>query len=298
MILTSYRDVTTAVLDVMARTPDPRLREIMISLVTHLHQFVKEVRLTEAEYRTATRLLNELGQATDEKHNEAVLMGGTLGISSLVYLMNNGDHGQTETQHSSLGPFWRLNSPPTENGGSLLRSDTPGPAFFVTGTVIDKVTRVPVVGARVDVWHSSPEGLYENQDPGQAEYNLRGTFHTDPEGRFWLRTVRMAGYPIPTNTLVGKLLDAQGRHPYRPAHLHALIVAEGYKVLTAQVYPSDDPYLDTDVQFAVTRALLGTVVEHREPHPTEPDVEAPWYSLDYTFELEEGPTELPLPPIK
>ncbi|MGF7120219.1 dioxygenase [Rhodococcus sp. BE178] len=298
MILTSYRDVTPSVLEVMAETKDPRFREIITSLVTHLHQFVKEVRLTEAEFRTATKILNEIGQATDDKHNEAVLMCGSLGISTLVYLMNNGDNGQTETQHSSLGPFWRLHSPRTENGGTIVRSETPGAALFVNAHVIDKKTRQPVVGAEIDVWHSSPVGLYENQDPDQVDFNLRGKFTTDEEGRFWLRSVRMSGYPIPTNTVVGRLLEAQGRHPCRPAHLHALINAEGYKVLTAQVYPSDDSYLETDVQFGVTRALIGNVVEHREPHPDHPELQTPWYSLDYTFELEEGPTELPLAPIK
>lgn len=298
MILTSYRDVTPSVLEVMAETKDPRFREIITSLVTHLHQFVKEVRLTEAEFRTATKILNEIGQATDDKHNEAVLMCGSLGISTLVYLMNNGDNGQTETQHSSLGPFWRLHSPHTENGGTIVRSETPGAALLVNAQVIDKKTRQPVVGAEIDVWHSSPVGLYENQDPDQVDFNLRGKFTTDEEGRFWLRSVRMSGYPIPTDTVVGRLLEAQGRHPYRPAHLHALINAEGYKVLTAQVYPSDDSYLETDVQFGVTRALIGNVVEHHEPHPDHPELQTPWYSLDYTFELEEGPTELPLAPIK
>lgn len=298
MIFTSYRDVTPEVVAVMNRTSDPRLREILTSLITHLHQFVKEVRLTESEYRTATKLLNDIGQASNAKHNEAVLMCGSLGISTLVYLMNNGDSGQTETQHSSLGPYWRLNSPESDNGSSIIRSDTPGAPLFVNATVVDKKTRTPVSGATVDVWHSSPSGLYENQDSGQADFNLRGQFTTDADGRFWFESVRMSGYPIPTDTVVGQLLEAQGRHPFRPAHLHALIVREGYKVLTAQVYPSDDPHLESDVQFAVTRALVGDVVRHDEEHPEHAGTSRPWYSLDYCFELEEGPTELPMAPIE
>ncbi|MEQ9331535.1 dioxygenase [Thalassobaculum sp.] len=252
MIAERPDDVTAAALAVMARTADPRLREIMVALVRHLHGFVREVRLTEAEFREATAILNEIGRLSDDRHNEAVLMAGSLGVSALVCLLNNGDGGATS--QNLLGPFWRMHSPPVANGGSIIRSDTPGPALFVTARVVDRDGR-PVAGAEVDVWHSSPVGLYENQDPEQAEMNLRGKLTTDSEGRFWFRTVKPAGYPIPTGGVVGRLLQAQGRHPFRPAHLHALVFKDGYKTLTSQVYADDDPNLETDVQFGVTRAL-------------------------------------------
>ena len=199
----------------MARTRDPRLREIMISLVSHLHAFVRDIRLTEPEFREATALLSELGRLSTDNHNETVLMAGSLGVSSLVCLLNNGDGGQTETSQSLLGPFWRLNSPRVENGGSIVRSETPGPPLFVSARVVDRDGQ-PVAGAEVDVWHASPVGLYENQDPGQAEMNLRGKFLTDDNGRFSFRSVMMVGYPIPTDGVVGRLLEAQGRHPFRP----------------------------------------------------------------------------------
>ena len=230
MIISTIDDVTVDALAVMARTADPRQRAIMISLVKHLHAFVRDVRLTEAEFREATALLNEIGALSSDTHNEAVLMAGSLGVSSLVCLLNNGDNGNTETSQSLLGPFWRLNSPRVENGGTIVRSDTPGDALFVAGRVIDPSGK-PVVGAEVDIWHASPVGLYEQQDPEQAEMNLRGKFTTDSDGRFWFRTVKMVGYPIPTDGVVGRLLAAQSRHPYRPAHLHALIVKQGFKVL-------------------------------------------------------------------
>src|SRR3954451_24560630 len=264
MIIKGQDEVTDAVVAVMERTADPRLREIMVSLVRHLHGFVRDVRLTEAEFQAATAILNRMGQLTTDSHNEMVLMAGTLGVSSLVCLLNNGDNGTTETSQSLLGPFWRLNSPRVENGGSIIRSDTPGPALFMNAQVLNKQGE-PVVGAEVDIWHSSPVGLYENQDPEQEDMNLRGKFTTDAEGRFWFRSVKPAGYPIPTDGVVGRLLVAQNRHPYRPAHVHALIFKPGFKTLISQVYVDDDENLESDVQFGVTRALIGDFVKHDEP---------------------------------
>lgn len=290
-------DVTPAVLEVMERTPDPRLREIMVSLIKHLHGFVREVRLTEAEFREATAIINEMGKLTTDTHNEAVLMAGSLGVSTLVCLMNNGNKGQNETSQNLLGPFWRMHSPRTENGGSIIRSETPGDPMIVTARVVDSQGR-PIEGAEVDIWHSSPVGFYENQDPEQVDMNLRGKFTTDAEGRFWFRSVKMGGYPIPDDGVVGRLLVAQKRHPYRPAHLHALIVKEGFKVLISQVYDPTDPHIDSDVQFGVTEMTTGDYVRHDEPYPGDPNVKVPWYSLDYTYVMEPGETVLPRPPIK
>jgi len=297
MIIQRQQDVTDAVLAVMERTGDVRLRQIMVALIRHLHGFVRDVRLTEAEFREATAILNEMGKLTSDTHNEMVLMAGSLGVSSLVCLLNNGDDGTTETSQSLLGPFWRLNSPRVENGGTIVRSETPGPVLFVTMRVQDQAGR-PVAGAEVDIWHSSPVGRYENQDPDQADMNLRGKFTTDADGRFWFRSVKPLGYPIPTDGVVGRLLAAQNRHPYRPAHVHALVFKPGFKVLTSQVYADDDPNLETDVQFGVTRALVGRFERHDRPHPTEPDIEVPWYTLDYVFTLEAGEARLPRAPIK
>ncbi|MBY4630291.1 MULTISPECIES: intradiol ring-cleavage dioxygenase [Rhizobium] len=297
MPIRTESELTPAVLAVMNRTADPRLREILVAMVKHLHAFVREVRLSEAEFREATAVLNEIGQLQTDSHNEFVLMAGSLGVSSLVCLLNNGDKGQTETSQSLLGPFWRLNSPRVENGGTIIRSETPGTPLFVHAKVIDRDGK-PVAGAEVDVWHASPVGLYENQDPDQAEMNLRGKLTTNEEGRFWFRTVKMVGYPIPVDGVVGRLLKAQGRHPYRPAHLHALIFKRGYKTLISQVFDPSDPNIDSDVQFGVTAALTGNFVRHEEPHPSDADVAGPWFSLDYTYVMEPGEAALPRPPIK
>ena len=297
MIIDGQDALTPAVLHVMERTADPRLREIMASLVKHLHGFVRDVKMTEEEFRDATAILNEMGKLTSDTHNETVLMAGSLGVSSLVCLLNNGDNGATETSQNLLGPFWRMHAPRTENGASILRSATPGPAMFATLTFVDAEKR-PVAGAEVDVWHTSPDGLYENQDEHQADMNMRGKFMTDAEGRIAFRSVKPAGYPIPTDGVVGRLLQAQGRHPYRPAHVHALAFKHGFKTLITQIYADDDPRVHTDAQFGVTRALLGRFVKHDGPHPHAADAPGPWYSLDHTLIMERGVAKLPKPPIK
>jgi catechol 1,2-dioxygenase len=296
MIIKTQEDVTAAVLAELARATDPRFREIMSAAVRHLHAFVREVRLTEAEFQQACACIARLGQLTTESHNEVVLIAGSLGVSSLVCLLNNGDRGRTETTANLLGPFWRMNSPRTENGGSLLRSPTPGPAIFVNCHVKDQSGR-PIAGAEVDVWHSSPEGFYEQQDPKQADMNLRGKFVTDAEGRFWFRSVKPAGYPIPVDGPVGDLVRAGKRHNFRPAHLHFLIFKEGFKTLISQIYSNDDDKLETDVQFGVTRALIANYVRHTDKAPA-PDVTGEWFSLDQTFVMEPGVAKLPKPPIE
>src|SRR5467141_815202 len=152
MIIGRQQDVTAAATSVMERTSDPRLREIMVSLVKHLHGFIRDTRLTEAEFRGASAILAELGKLSTDTHNEVILMAGSLGVSSLVCLLNNGDQGNTETAQSLLGPFWRLNSPKVYYGGSIIRSETPGAPLFVTARVVDPAGN-PIPAAEVDIWH-------------------------------------------------------------------------------------------------------------------------------------------------
>jgi protocatechuate 3,4-dioxygenase beta subunit len=296
MIIERQEDVTPAVIDAFKNTADPRVREILAALVKHLHAFARDVHLTEEEFEKAVQYVVQLGKKTTDTHNEAVLMSGSLGFSALICLLNNGNNGQTETTANLLGPFWRLNSPRTENGGTIVRSPTPGPVLFTNCTVLDQNGK-PIAGAEVDVWHSSPEGFYEQQDPKQADMNLRGKFTTDAQGHFGFRSVKPAGYPIPIDGPVGDLVRATGRHHYRPAHLHFLIFKPGFKTLISQIYVSDDDRLETDVQFGVTRALIGDYVRHDGPAPA-PDVKGEWYSLDQTFVMEPGQARLPKPPIQ
>jgi protocatechuate 3,4-dioxygenase beta subunit len=296
MIIQKQEDVTPKVLDAYKNIEDPRTREIVAALIKHLHDFAREVHLTEEEFQAATQFIARMGQMTTATHNEVVLMAGTLGFSALVCLLNNGNNGQTETTANLLGPFWRLNSPATENGGTLIRSPTPGPTIFVNCWVKDQNGK-PIAGAEVDVWHSSPEGFYEQQDPKQADMNLRGKFTTDAEGHFWFRSVKPAGYPIPVDGPVGDLVRAGRRHNFRPAHLHFLIFKKGFKTLISQIYSNDDDKLETDVQFGVTRALIGAYVRHDGPVPAA-DVTGAWYSLDQTFVMEPGNSRLPRAPIQ
>lgn len=296
MIVEKQADITGAVLAEIERAPSARFREIMVLAVRHLHAFVREARLTEGEFQNACATIAKLGQSSNASHNEVVLIAGSLGVSSLVCLLNNGDHGQTETTSNLLGPFWRADSPRTENGASIVRSPTPGDPIFVVAWIKDRAGR-PVAGADVDVWHASADGIYENQDPAQADMNMRGKFTTDRDGRISFRSVKPAGYPIPVNGPVGDLLRSQGRHNMRPAHIHFLIYKPGFKTQFSQVYSSDDPNLDTDVQFGVTRALIGNYVRHTAGPPPAADVEGPWYSLEHHFVIEQGEATLPRPPI-
>jgi len=297
MIIESEKDVTKAVLSEYARTKNPRLREILASLIRHLHEFAREVKLTEQEFHTAMAYIVAIGKNSNETHNEAVLMAGSLGLSPLICLINNGDNGKTETDANMLGPFWRMDSPPTPNGGSIVRSPTPGPVLFVDAWFRDTGGK-PIEGAEVDIWQSSPEGFYENQDPVQADMNLRGKFTTDKDGHISFRSVKPAGYPIPIDGPVGELLRAAGRHNMRPSHLHFLVYKPGFKTLISQLYDPEDPHIETDVQFGVTRHLIGNYVLHTaaERAPA-PDVTAPWYTLEHTFVLERGTAALPKPPI-
>jgi hydroxyquinol 1,2-dioxygenase len=297
MIIERQENVTAAVLDAFKQTADPRLREILAALVKHLHAFAREVHLTEEEFEKAIGIITALGQKTNASHNEVVLMSGSLGFSTLICLLNNGNKGQTETTANLLGPFWRMNSPRTESGGSIVRSPTPGPALLVNCWIKDTAGK-PIEGAEVDIWHSSPEGFYEQQDPKQAEMNLRGKFISDAKGHFAFRSVKPAGYPIPIDGPVGDLVRATGRHNYRPAHLHFLIFKPGFKTLISQIYVNDDERLQTDVQFGVTRALVGNYVHHADGPAPAADVKGEWYSLDQTFVMEPGKSRLPRPPIQ
>jgi protocatechuate 3,4-dioxygenase beta subunit len=295
MIIDRQEDITPAVLVAMSKG-DGRLREVIASLVDHLHAFAREVRLTEEEWEYGIDFLNRIGKATHDGHNEGVLFSDAIGFSTLVCLLNNGNNGAAETASALLGPFWRMKSPHTENGGSIVRSPTPGPELFASCRIVDP-DGVPLAGVEVDVWQSSPVGLYENQDETQAEMNLRGKFTTDAEGRFSFRSVKPGPYPVPTGGPVGELLRAQERHPYRPAHLHFLGFKPGFKTLITQVFVDDDCYLDSDVVFGVTRALIGDYRPGSGPAPA-PNVKGPWFTFAYTFVVEPGDAVLPKPPIK
>lgn len=288
--------ITEVVLAAMSKTDDARLKQIVDALVRHAHAFFREVQLTDQEFEKGLEFVKGIGQATVDDHNEVVLAADVLGFSTLVTLLNTADRSN-RTPGALLGPFYRGRSPEYVDGASIVADGSPGAPLFVRGRVVD-TTGAPVRGALVDVWQASPIGLYENQDPDQPDMNLRGRFRTDAQGYFRLRSVRPAGYPVPTHGPVGRLLEKQHRHPYRPAHIHFVVVAEGYETLISQVFADDSEYLGSDVVFGVNRALVGKFAAHEDGKAAAPDVTGPYYTLEYEFVVAEGTPVWPTPPIK
>ena len=295
-VIDDQSSFTDVVIGALQSTTNPRLRELTELFVRHMHAFAREARLSDEEFEIGVDFLNRIGQASHDAHNEAVLFSDAIGFSTLVCLLNNGKAGATETASALLGPFWRGNQPRTGNGGSIVRSPTQGAPLFVNGRIADPAGK-PMADVEVDVWQASPIGLYENQDDTQADMNLRGKFVTDTNGRFLFRTVKPAGYPVPTDGPVGEMLRAQGRHPYRPAHMHVLCYKPGYKTLITQLFVDDDERLESDVVFGVTRDLIAGFRKCEDTSPA-PDVTGEWYRLDHDFVMEPGEAKLPKPPIK
>jgi protocatechuate 3,4-dioxygenase beta subunit len=294
MIVQDEAMVTEAVLAGMAATPNRRLREIMDALVRHLHAFVREARPTEDEWDKGLAFVTGLGQMTNDRHNETILAADILGLSTLVGMQNNPSWGG-ETEAALLGPFWRLNSPKLSLGASIAREGTPGLPLHVNGRVT--CDGQPIADAVVDIWQADPRGMYDNQIDGLTEMNLRGQFRTNAEGRYYFRSVRPAGYPVPTHGPCGELLWAQHRSPFRPAHVHFMVSAPGYKTLITQVFVDDSEHLENDVTFAVTPRLIGLLKEHDTPEDAPEGFTAPWCSLVYDLSLARGESRLPTPPI-
>lgn len=288
--------LTDAVREAMAATPDARLRSAMDALVRHLHAFVREVRPTEQEWEAGIAFLTGLGQATNDTHNETILAADVLGISSLVGALNDCTV-ESQTASALLGPFWRKGVPDLPLGATIAGAGTPGRPVHVSGQVTTP-DGSPVAGALVDVWQADPRGMYDNQIPDLTTMNLRGQFRTDAQGRYWFRTVRPAGYPVPTHGPVGDLLRAQRRSPYRPAHIHFMVSAPGYRTLVTQVFADDAEHLENDVTFSVIRSLVATFARHDTPEGAPEGFAAPWYSLAYDFCLTPGESRLPIPPIR
>lgn len=237
-----------------ADTPDPRLRVVMSSLVRHLHAFVKDVELTEDEWAAAITFLTRTGQRCDDVRQEFVLLSDVLGVSMLVETINHRTGGTT-TESTVLGPFHMVESPPRELGAEIAL-DGKGEPCLVTGRVTG-ADGEPLAGALVDVWQANDDGFYDVQQPdAQPERNLRGLFTADERGRFWFRSIVPRCYPIPDDGPVGELLTATERHPYRPAHLHFLVTAAGYRPVTTHVFVAGDPYIDTDAVFGVKDSLV------------------------------------------
>jgi len=262
---TSEDDITAEVLARFAATPDPRLRRIMLALINHLHAFVKEVELTETEWFQAIEILTEAGKMCSDKRQEFILFSDTLGVSMVADLIG---HRKPEgaTESTVFGPFHRLGSPEMPAGGNIAHRDTTGIPTLVSGRVLD-LDGKPIAGAELDVWQAQTNGLYDSQDKNPDALHMRGKFRTDGEGRYLLRTVQPVNYPIPSDGPVGAMLKATGRHPWRPAHIHFVVTADGYDAVTTHIFDRRDPYLESDAVFAVKDSLICDFERHDAPTP-------------------------------
>jgi catechol 1,2-dioxygenase len=243
--------LTGQVLAAYTGTPDPRLRQLLASLIRHLHAFAVETRLTPQEWLAGVEFLTATGQKCDRERQEFVLLSDILGFSSLVDLINAAD-GATES--TVLGPFYVPGAPARAMGEQIGRPEDGHPTL-VRGRVTDRAGG-PLDGARLDVWQSSSNGLYDTQDPQQPPGNLRGVFVTGPDGAYQFRTVRPVSYPIPTDGPAGGLLRAAGRHHWRAAHIHAIVSALGHRSVTTHIFDAENPYLDSDTVFGVKDSLV------------------------------------------
>jgi protocatechuate 3,4-dioxygenase beta subunit len=252
-----------AVVDSFAATPDPRLRELLTSLVRHLHAFVRDTEPTLAEWERAIDFLTATGQKCDSQRQEFILLSDVLGISMLVETINNRTT-ETATESTVLGPFHMVASPRRALGDSIDLVGT-GPQCVLEGRVLS-ADGTPLPGAVLDVWQANDQGFYDVQQPGvQPPGNGRGLFTADQDGGYWFRTIVPTYYPIPTDGPVGTLLAATKRHPYRPAHIHFIASAPGHRPLTTHIFVAGSPYIESDAVFAVKKSLITEFTPAADP---------------------------------
>ena len=283
---------TPAVVASFEGAADPRLREVLGSLVRHLHGFVREIEPTFEEWQRAIGFLTETGQRCDDTRQEFILLSDVLGVTMLVDAINH--RTATEATDSTvLGPFHMVASPRRELGDTIDLVAT-GEPCVVTGRVLS-LDGSPLAGALVDVWQADDHGFYDVQQPGtQPQGNGRGLFTCDDDGRFWFRTVTPSPYPIPTDGPVGRLLTATGRHPYRPAHIHFIVAADGHLPVTTHVFVAGSPYLDSDAVFAVKQSLVRDFATVDDPDKAAAyGVEAPFRHAEFDVVRQPGPAPEP-----
>ncbi len=278
-------NITEVFMGYLADDVDPRLREVVGSLVKHLHQFATETKLTHAEWRTGIEFLQNCAAIESNERHEFVLTSDVLGLSSLVDMINSNPEA---TSSSVLGPFHISGAPDLPFGGDMKRHYG-GPILLAEGTISDTKGN-PIEGAKLDIWQTAPNGLYSSQDDEQETYSFHGLMTVGADGRYAFTTVKPVEYTVPDDGPVGDILRACGRHPWRPSHLHYIVTAPGYKPLVTEIFPSDDPYLDEDTVFGVREDLVMTYVE--KPAETFPDglaisgkVTEPYFHVEFNVML-------------
>ena len=279
----SEEQITQNVLDSMAQAPNPRLKQVMSSLVSHIHTFLREVELTQEEWALGIQFLTRTGHMCDEKRQEFILLSDITGVTMLVDAINHRLPGGA-TESTIFGPFYREGAAELPMGATISK-DGRGEPVVVTGRVLS-TAGTPIPDALLDVWETDENGLYEQQDPGQPEMNLRGKFRTDGEGRYCFVGIKPVSYAIPDDGPVGQLLRTLGRHPFRPAHMHLLISADGFAPVTTHLFVKGDPYLDSDAVFGTKDSLVVDFVRHDSVEEAASyHVTVPFYRVEYDFVL-------------
>ncbi|MDO6730963.1 dioxygenase [Marinovum sp. 2_MG-2023] len=284
MGIVNYENITDVVTASLGKYGDvtDRQREIMTSAIKHMHGFFKEVNLQHDEFIEGCEFLRRAGATCDENRQEFILLGDILGLEVLADMQSNRVEGP-ESESTVLGPFYRENPPVLPKGASIIQKhfDNEETAFF-EGYIRDAEGK-GLAGVTIDVWEDAPNGIYENLDPDQPEYNLRGRFETDENGQYAFVAVRPVPYPIPDNETAGELLRFMGHHPYRPGHMHFIISKPGFRPLISQIYDADSDWLDNDSVFAVKDSLIGRF----KPAPKELGTDL-HFEFDFVLKSEAG----------
>ena len=277
------KSITQAVLGRLAECNDPRFKIILTSLVTHLHDFVREVELTESEWISAIQFLTDVGKACTDKRQEFILLSDTLGVSVLVITLNHPAH-QGSTESTVLGPFYWEGAPELARGSNLAAGVEGEPTFY-SGRVLS-VDGSPLENAVLDIWSGDGEGYYDMQRPEEVGMKARGRIRTDTEGRYWFRSLKPTFYPVPTDGPVGRMLRKMGRHPYRPGHIHMIVSAPGHLPVTTHLFVAESQYLDSDAVFGMKESLVAQFERHLPGvDPNGDHIGTPFYTVEYDFRL-------------
>ncbi len=277
------KSITQAVIARLSDCEDPRFKRVMTSLIVHLHDFIRDVKLTEPEWMTAIEFLTDVGKTCTDRRQEFILLSDTLGASVLVITLNHpADQGSVES--TVMGPFYWEGAPERPLGANLAEGVKGEPAFY-SGRVLGLDGR-PLENALLDIWSGNGEGDYDMQIPGETAMKARGKIRTDAQGRYWFRSIRPTFYPVPTDGPVGGMLRRMGRHPYRPGHIHLIVSAPGHHPVTTHLFVADSQYLDSDAVFGMKESLVAEFVRHAPGvGPDGTRIDTPFYTVSYDFRL-------------
>lgn len=277
------KSITAAVLARMENCEDPRFKQVMTSLITHLHDFVREVKLTEAEWIGAIQFLTATGKTVTDKRQEYILLSDTLGVSILVITLNHPASGGT-TDSTVLGPYYWEGAPEMPAGANLAVGVKGEPTYY-SGRVLSSAGK-PIRNAVLDIWSGDGEGTYDMQMEGEVGMKARGRIRTDAEGRYSFWSIKPEYYPVPSDGPVGVMLRKMGRHPMRPGHIHMIVSAEGHHAITTHLFAAGSEYIDSDAVFGVKESLVTAFAKH--PAGKAPDgshSQVPFYTVNYDFRL-------------